>query len=360
MSIAEFSKLYEELRSLSLEFDSYKNTLKKDVTEKLIYALKTLKSANDVILKQADSLALASDELVKQCELSRGISKSSSTSTASVTSEGGRPKKFSDVIKSPPVIVVKPKDDAVNMNGVEMKKKAEVALNAVNVRTARVTGQGSLIVQVASTSDHKTATDKLVSEFSTDFTVEAPKKIMPKLTIKNVPITYNEERFLQALCQKDEKLMHLVSNEGGLEVVKIFENKNGVGEVVSKNVIVKCTPEVRKHIMEYNSGYVYLNLSRCRVYDRFFVTRCYHCLAFNHLARNCPDASKPPSCGKCSEAHKTTDCQSTTVKCANCVRYRSGQPNDHSIFSNDCPALIREKSFLKERTNYSTNDPKNQ
>lgn len=47
------------------------------------------------------------------------------------------------------------------------------------------------------------------------------------------------------------------------------------------------------------------------------VIRCYNCLRFGHIAKNCKNTEV--TCGKCAENHKTEACTSLEKKCINCI-----------------------------------------
>ena len=105
-----------------------------------------------------------------------------------------------------------------------------------------------------------------------------------------------------------------MNNEATFSVVKSWTSKMFTGTQHFKNVMIKSSPQIRKHIMKDNGGYVYVGLSRCKSYDHFFVPQCYHYYKFNHFADDCPDKDMPPTCGKCTGRHKTNDCNRDSIE----------------------------------------------
>ena len=93
-----------------------------------------------------------------------------------------------------------------------------------------------------------------------------------------------------------------------LTVKKFWTSKMYTGTPKFKNVMIKCSPQIRKHIMKDNDGYVYVGLSRCKSFDHCFITQCYHCYKFNHVAGEYPDKDMPATCGKCAVRPKNKDC----------------------------------------------------
>lgn len=63
--------------------------------------------------------------------------------------------------------------------------------------------------------------------------------------------------------------------------------------------------------------------------------RCFKCLKFGHIGRNCSSEKK---CGKCGNNYHE-ECENRE-KCINCG-------NEHGAFFNGCPVLKREKEIIK-------------
>ena len=104
-----------------------------------------------------------------------------------------------------------------------------------------------------------------------------------------------------------------------------------------KNIILKCSPQIRKHIMKDNDGYIYAALSRCKSFVHFFLPHCFNCLKFNHFSVEYPDKVMPATCGKRAERHKTKDCK------------RNFKHND---FSHECPAKVNARAFVIRKTDF--------
>ena len=63
------------------------------------------------------------------------------------------------------------------------------------------------------------------------------------------------------------------------------------------------------------------------------IKQCFKCQAYGHKANVC---TKPVTCGKCAQEHETKECQSETMKCANCK-------DSHCAWSHECPVRQRKK-----------------
>ncbi|KAJ8983457.1 hypothetical protein NQ317_013332 [Molorchus minor] len=59
-----------------------------------------------------------------------------------------------------------------------------------------------------------------------------------------------------------------------------------------------------------------LRWSRGKAYDYVYVNRCYKCLGFNHIAKDCRNSK---ACSKCSLDHEG-ECKTKQNKCTNCKK----------------------------------------
>lgn len=347
MSAQKFSELYNSIRDkLS---DSYLNKKNKSELIDLIKLTSELiKTAELTIFTQSDALLKSSNELVKQCELNRNASEASPQIRVPQTYAS----KVSDSnIRPAFTTIVAPGNDSEQISHDEMKNLMETSLRDVKVNFARVSNQGKLVVNVPDENSLRIANEKLRESFPENFSIEAPKKILPKLMICNVPAITSESDFVSKVCEKDSMLRTMIQENETLEVVKIVTNKNGT-DTSNRNFIVKCSAKVRHHLIDKSSGYIHLGLTRCRAIDHLYIVQCYHCQGYNHLARDCPDKDRDPVCGNCAGIHEIKACRTNVKTCVNCVRNKTKGDKHHHAASPNCPSLIREKSFLRERTDY--------
>ena len=339
----EFAQQYEVLRSLSKDLEFYKRKSKGDVVDHLIDALKTLDNAYGLINVQSDTILRSTNELLKQCEATRSACVADLKKPSTVLS-------YASMAKSDHTIILKRVGGSETTSKPDIKSKMTTALKDVRVNNAHFHDNGTMIVKVPDQQCYNAAVEKLSNEFS-NFTIEAVKKITPKLTVTNIPLHVTDDSFVSEICDKDPLIKSYIDDSDELTVINSWNIKNRSDKIVARKIAIKCSPRIRNYIMKRCDGYVYINLVRCKTYDRFFVPQCYHCQRYNHFSKDCPNKDNNPVCGKCSRQHDTRNCQSNELKCINCVRYSENDAS-HAAFSSVCPSLDKARKLLMARTNY--------
>ena len=109
---------------------------------------------------------------------------------------------------------------------------------------------------------------------------------MPKNTITNVPNEMTDEALVTKICNKNAFLNNVINNDAIFSVIKSWTIVRYTGTPNFTNVMIKCSPQIRKHIMKDNDDYVYVGISRCKSFDHF-----------NHFASECLDKDVPTTCG---------------------------------------------------------------
>ena len=356
MSVTDFSRSYDGLRHLPTDVGKLEKIgTKTDICKLFAAAIIALHKAEETICKQAGSLLATNGELLKQCELTRKSfsdnNGNSLNATKNPNADSGE--SYSNIVKS---LVVKPKSQSMKFDSQIVQDKVEEALRQVSVSSTRLTKQENLMLNLPNASSRDLAADKLKSVFTEDVEFDDLRRIPPKLTIVGLPSTFDPENLTKELCEKDENLKNMIENGEDIQLLHNWDMKNSEGVITSKKIAVKVSPNIRHHLIIRNQGYIYVKLARYRVYDRVIVTQCYHCYAYGHIAKNCPDKLKDPTCGKCAKSHDTRNCRSTTEKCRNCSKSTTKIAFDHCAFSYKCLIHETERKYLISRTDY---EPKN-
>ena len=105
--------------------------------------------------------------------------------------------------------------------------------------------------------------------------------------------------------------------------------------------VLKMSPEVRNAI-PHSGNCVFLGLTNCRAFDRFWATQCRHCQKYGHTKESFPTKNTSPACGFCAGPHTSLNCTDKSVlKRVN--RSSLDSPAErchHSTSSLDCPVMI--------------------
>ena len=164
-----------------------------------------------------------------------------------------------------------------------------------------------------------------------------------------LPKSFPDCDIIDGILNKNRKLKEL-KGEGCILELILTKTKGDF-----KHAVIKVSPEIRASIQR-DDWYVYVGLNKCKVYDRFWVTQCYHCQNFGHIAAKCPTKSQSATCGYCAGNHDSRNCtQKSTPCCANCSRMTPPpQSLDHFASSQKCPVLISQRQRLIENTEFSS------
>ena len=254
------------------------------------------------------------------------------------------------VITNKEVLVIKPKKiegtstppPPVQMNDIQN------ILKSVPVKSCRGTNSGGVVVRFPN-EDAKAQANALMEPLmtSSNITVSEPRKMLPKMTLSDVPTSLSDEDIIPGIKNKNAKIRDLLDNGHTLSLVftRTRENK--------KMAVLKMSPEIRMAIVQ-NGGRVFIGLTSCRAYDRFWATQCHHCQKFGHVKERCPNRNDSPVCVFCAGSHISVDCQNKTdPKCANCTSLNSPPERcQHSASSMDCPIMISERERVMENTDF--------
>ena len=221
------------------------------------------------------------------------------------------------------------------------------ALKSIPVDSIRKTNTGSLVVKFPTAEAKSEASDLMSScyENNDDFVVSQPKKMLPKMTLTGIPSSFPEGEIIDGILSKNKKIKNLC--EEGLPLSLLFVKQKDQNE--HKVAVLKMAPEIRKAVNE-TGGYVYLGLSRCRAYDRFWVTQCFHCQKFCHIATKCPSKKEAPVCVYCAGHYKSSVCSDKSYpKCANCsARAALDVSCSHYASSPNCPMMALQRKMVIE------------
>ena len=205
-------------------------------------------------------------------------------------------------IRHQQVLVIKPRngDIADGAAAADVAESIKGALHSIPVESCRETKAGGLVVKFPSEEAKGNASDAINSCLGTDsiFSVTEPRKMLPKMTVTDVPTSLPDGDIIPSILKKNASIEALV--ERGCVLSLIFtKTKND-----KKLAVVRMSPEIRMAVVG-QGNYIFVGLSRCQAYDRFWVTQCYHCQGFGHIAEKCSRKDDLPRCAFCAGTHKS-------------------------------------------------------
>ena len=169
------------------------------------------------------------------------------------------------------------------------------------------------------------------------------EKMLPKVMLCNVSNLEKDDDIVESIRYKNTWLQELIDETGDTfkEVAKMKAKGN------TYHSIIKCSPKIRKAI--YNRGdYIFTAVGRTKVIDRYHVRQCYKCQGFGHESNNCKNAQ---ACARCGGEHRSSECESESEKCVNCVK-ASNHEIDHRSYSNICPIYNEEIARIRNNTDH--------
>ena len=317
-------------------------------------------------------------------EPSRSIiqSRISTNDFPSISQSNGQNKDKVDKVQAPiqksekHVLILEPSDDN-NLRSEENKKRdinsVYKALSDINVEFCSVRKSGNIAIGFPNSDTKKVAEERFRTDeaCSSAFTSRVPKKMMPKVTVNGISEmlfdSHNTEDrgelksvLLNDILLRNKGIQTIIDSDSTefLNVVTV-QKTMPTSNLVSYTAVLKMSCKIRQFIQR-NGDKLYIFLKRCRVYDRFHVSQCYHCQLPGHISNNCPDKkeNKLPTCLYCSQFHSSKDCPKKGVKsdqcCTNCLKSSNPifvqEARNHNAASYKCPIIQAYMGNLKANT----------
>ena len=170
--------------------------------------------------------------------------------------------------------------------------------------------------------------------------------MLPKMTLLDVPPSLPDSEIISGILEENPQIKELRNTEHTLTLVfsRVRDGKkNG------------CLDDVHNAVA-LSGNLVFLGLTSCRAFDRFWATQRSHCQKFGLTKDRCPVKNTSPVCSFCAAPHASLNCPDKRVlKCVNCSSL--GSPAErchHSASSLDCPVMISEGHKVMENTDFGS------
>ena len=137
------------------------------------------------------------------------------------------------------------------------------------------------------------------------------KENVPKMTLLDVPPSLPDGEIISGILDKNPQIKE--SFNAGHSLTLVFSRvRDG-----KKMAVLKMSHEVSNAIAR-SGNYVFLGLTSCFTFDRFWATQCCHCQKFGHTKESCQTKNTSPACGFCAGPHTSLNCPDKSVlKCVN-------------------------------------------
>ena len=322
--------------------------LKQDVTSMMAQHMQKLGERLDVMEGKCSAFAAGSQPPVLNVEtpsfadVVRKTLQEGKESKVIVNDRGSE-----KTIENQDVLVLKPRSG--NGIGSEIGGIKE-ALEEVQVSSCRKTKAGGLVIKFPNTKAKDEASRAIGAHLGPDTVVQVtePRKMLPKMTLTDVSEGLADEEVVPSILKKNPSIQRLVT--GGCSLSLVFTKTREHYKIA----VLKMSPEIRSEIAK-NSNYIYVGLGRCKAYDRFWVSQCFHCQGFGHKSSACPKKDATAVCAFCAGSHESRTCENKdSPQCTNCLSMEtSSGPTNHFASSSNCPVMISQRKKIMENTNFT-------
>ena len=216
----------------------------------------------------------------------------------------------------------------------------------IPVETTYENSAGNKIVVLGSVADRDKLNSKINDAFPDQQTRKPPVRL-PTISIANITSEMSAEEIKNTVLAQNTSIERLVSSGLTFEVMSVRRQKSN-DKFYST---VRVSNHIREHIEQYLGNRLYVGMSRCEVYDHFYIKRCNRCQQFNHYKDHCKAPS--PTCAICSLAHETTECKEKDKEkfvpsCVNCKKSGRSNGYSHEASSRECYSYIAAQDLLKK------------
>lgn len=223
-------------------------------------------------------------------------------------------------------------DDGVGiLNSFEMKKSGDTAV-IVKTKADAVTLKNNLIRKLP---QHQ---------------IEQVSARTPTINIVGLTREYSKEELCEMIKKQNSGIKSIFDSDTSDEDKKL--DIVAITPLKARPSCFKASVRVSnliRSVLSKQSDRVYVGSQAvCKVYDSFYVLRCYNCQQFGHHSNECKNAVK---CGFCAATHETRSCtvkaDPLSASCTNCIESKNP---DHKHQANDpkCPLLVSHQEKLRK------------
>ena len=186
--------------------------------------------------------------------------------------------------------------------------------------------------------------------------VEVVSARKPTINVVGLIRQYSKDDLLDMIKKQNSGLAALLSDSSAskddtyMDLISVTPIRSYKGEQATPyKATLRVSNLVRSVIANQGDRLFVGSQNSCKVYDSFFILRCYKCQEFGHHSNDCENDSV---CGFCAGSHETRQCQSKDnpllVSCNNCKK-AAHTDCKHQAGSLTCNVLLEKQKELKKR-----------
>ena len=247
-------------------------------------------------------------------------------------------------------LVVKNKDESCSSDKVaDMNKLKSIAVSN-NIAVSRVgfDRSGNTYIDCPTVQDITKLKPLIAADFVEKHVTEVKEKL-PCISIVGIQDEVTKNNLLTQICKQNSKI-HALINAGEQFSVLFVKSSPNNGSYMA---VVRVSPKIRNAIRCVRNQ-VFLGITSCRVYDRFYIKRCNQCQEYGHYKAECV---KPACCAYCGGGHESSVCDlkdnvnSDQLSCINCKK-GGKEHSGHTTFAFNCPSYLAAQKKLKSTIPY--------
>lgn len=321
-----------------------------EILKEIVSLKSEVKSCNETInILREENLCLKENLLAlrEEFKLFIGDVKSKSVQDSlkeikNIIKKDNKPSYADQLKNNEPEIVIFPKKNQ-DAETTSSDIKQSISPTKINIDTVRKTFNGGVIVKCKNKESSEKLKAAAAEKLGDKYEVRMTTIRNPRFKVINISEKMSDKDIVLKIKNQNEH----VPDDANLSVIKIFERKLDKG--TSYSAVIETDPEVFRQIIK--SDKLSIGWDRCKVYEHIYVSRCYRCLGYNHIAKVC---TRKQACIRCGGEHEFKDCMSDSEKCINCLTAASKLnlhlDVNHRATSMECSILQRKLERERERT----------
>ena len=189
----------------------------------------------------------------------------------------------------------------------------------------------------------------LLTEDFKDKQVSVVKSKLPCISIVGIEDEVTKSNLLNKICKQNPAVSTLI-NEGHDFSVLFVKKSTHHGNYTA---VARVSIGIR-NALKSSGNRVFLGVTSCKVYDRFYVKRCNKCQEYGHYKAECTNSA---CCAYCGIDHESETCElkdctdNSKFSCINCKR-KGLQHTGHTAFSYSCPTYVAAQNRLRKTIPY--------